>query len=301
MGLPTHINKDEKPYTLYEGVDYRVFWEGKPQHLLDELEHSIVQDLLPASGTRMIDIGCGYGRLANCYLNRFQHVVMFDGSISLLRQARENTGGQAWYVAGDISHFPFRNSSFDQALMVRVFHHLPDSSACIHELSRVISHEGRLVFSYFNKRNLSHILKWIIRKDADNPFGMETTGQDSTLIQHHPQYVDRILKESGFISHRYRGAGIMDKIARRLGPVARFIPQGYRIAPALGRMKISPWIFCEAIATGNPTLAQVNSLEDLLQCAACGNSLVNETQYLFCSYCKKEYPIVDGIVDLRLK
>ncbi len=67
--LKSDLERDQ--YRFYEGVEYKHFWDGLKRSKLDELEHAIVRELLPVSGRRIIDVGCGYGRLADCYLNRF--------------------------------------------------------------------------------------------------------------------------------------------------------------------------------------------------------------------------------------
>jgi 2-polyprenyl-3-methyl-5-hydroxy-6-metoxy-1,4-benzoquinol methylase len=64
LGLPLKIDPEGSPHTLYEGIEYKEFWNGLQRRKLDELEHAIVRDLLPVSGRRIIDVGCGYGPLS---------------------------------------------------------------------------------------------------------------------------------------------------------------------------------------------------------------------------------------------
>ena len=152
-GLPVESDLAKDPFSLYEGVEYQQFWTGRQKRSLDELEHAIVRILLPVSGRRIIDVGCGFGRLADCYLDRFEQIVMLDGSMSLLRQALEKTSGKAICIAGDLSHMPFRPASFDAVLLIRVFHHINDSQSCLSELHRLLCNEGRFIFNYCNKQN----------------------------------------------------------------------------------------------------------------------------------------------------
>ena len=225
-GLPLEIDPEGPPHSLYEGIEYKEFWNGSQKRKLDELEHAIVRNLLPISGRRIIDVGCGYGRLADCYMGRFQQVIMVDGSMSLLRQAFEKTRGQAIYIASDVTHLPFRTASFDAVLMIRVFHHIEDSRACLSELHRLLCNDGRFVFSYCNKRNALRVMRWLIGANKENPFTTEPAGVGSTLISHHPKAVHRMLCESGFSSMQYYGAGVLDRLAGRIGFAGRWITPG---------------------------------------------------------------------------
>ncbi|OGO11683.1 MAG: hypothetical protein A2Y53_05210 [Chloroflexi bacterium RBG_16_47_49] len=191
MAIPQNIDPNKPPYDLYEDLDYKVFWSGWQQQKLDQAEHAVVRNLLPASGFRLIDLGCGYGRLSDCYQGRFQQVVMFDGSLPFLQEARQNSGGLATYIAGDLHHLPFRDASFDNIVMVRVFHHIIDSKAFLSELHHLLIAGGNLVFTYRNKLYLMNILKSLIRTTQDRPFSLEPAGIGTTLISHHPNYIKK--------------------------------------------------------------------------------------------------------------
>ena len=82
---------DPTPVCDYEGSDYRTrFWEEQRSYE-DRVERIALRHLLPASGTTLIDIGAGFGRLANEY-SGYQKVVLFDYSRSLLREAQQRLG-----------------------------------------------------------------------------------------------------------------------------------------------------------------------------------------------------------------
>lgn len=300
LGLPLQIDPDKSPHALYEGIEYKEFWNGLQRRKLDELEHAIVRDLLPVSGRRIIDVGCGYGRLSDCYMDRFQQVVMLDGSTSLLRQAFERTSGRAICVAGDVTHLPFRPAAFDAVLMVRVFHHIPDSQACLSELSRILCRDGRFIFSYRNKRNILRALQWLLNRNGENPFTIEPAGVGSTLISHHPNTIHRMLLKSGFENIQYYGAGVFDWLAGKLGAMGRWIPPGRRVAGLLGSGKIAPWILCGAIAGESANLIDAGEISDLLQCPACGGGISSEKQGYLCVKCKRNYPVEDGVIDMRV-
>jgi ubiquinone/menaquinone biosynthesis C-methylase UbiE len=301
QGLPVETDLERDPYSLYEGIEYKQYWNGLQKRKLDELEQVIVRKLLPNSGGRIIDVGCGYGRLADCYMDRFQQVIMVDGSISLLRQAFEKTRGQAIYIACDATHLPFRTATFDAVLMIRVFQHIEDSKACLFELHRLLCNDGRFVFSYCNKQNALRIIRWLIRANLENPFTKEPSGVGSTFISHNPKAVHQLLRESGFSSMQYYGVGILNWFAGRIGSAGRWIAPGEYLAPIFGRSKIAPWIICRAIARENTSLIDVRGISDLIQCPSCAGSVCEDKQGYQCLVCKMRYPVEDGIIDLRVQ
>jgi ubiquinone/menaquinone biosynthesis C-methylase UbiE len=294
--LQLMIDPDGRPHGLYEGVEYEEFWNGVRRRRLDELEHAIVQNLLPVSGHRIVDVGCGYGRLADCYLGRFQQVIMVDGSMSLLRQAFEQTRGKATCIASDVAHLPLRTACCDAALMIRVFHHIQDSQACLSELHRILCSAGKLIFSYRNKSNALRAMQRLVGKDIVNPFVTEP----ATFISHYPKAVHRMLLETNFVDIRYYGAGVSEWLSARLGSMGRWVPPGEWLAGFLGNSKIAPWILCGAIARGDTDLIDARGIGDLLQCPCCGGGLSDDRQGYLCHTCERRYPVADGIIDLRV-
>ena len=299
-GLPSKIDLEGRPHSLYEGIEYREFWDGLQRHKLDELERAIVRNLLPFSGHRIIDVGCGYGRLADCYLESFQQVIMVDGSMSLLHQAIEQTKGQAIYIACDVANLPFRPASFDTVLLIRVFHHISDSRTFLKELHRILCNDGTFIFSYRNKRNALRTIQWFLKRNTENPFTIDPGGIGSPLIRHHPKAVHRMLLELGFAGMRYYGAGVFDWLAGKLGSLGKQIPTGRLLAGVLGRSKIAPWIICGSMASGNTSLIETDKISDLLQCPSCGGNVSGDEQEYICNKCKRRYPVEDGIIDLRV-
>lgn len=298
-GLPLNINPEEPPHKLYEGIEYKDFWNGLQKKKQDELEHALVRDLLPPEGRRIIDVGCGYGRLFDCYTQRFKQVVMVDGSISLLRQAMERTAGKAIYIACDVSHLPFRAGSFDSVLLIRVFHHIENSQACLNELHRLLCRDGVFIFSYCNKRNAKRVLGWLLGKYSENPFSTDPAGIGSTFISHHPAAVERMMLDSGFSDLQNYGVGVFDKIAGKLGSTGRWIPSGKRFSKFLGKSNLAPWIICRSITKHNSKLVEPRGFDDLLQCPVCSGELRGAYQKYHCLECRRVYPVDNGIIDMR--
>lgn len=86
--------------------------------------------------TRLLDIGCGDGRL----LGRFGPTVGIDASPALVERAR--TRGEA--MVADAGALPFDDGSFSGVYAVLVLEHLADPAPLLAEAARVVAPGGWL-------------------------------------------------------------------------------------------------------------------------------------------------------------
>ncbi len=94
---------DIPPVCDYEGSDYRTrFWENQGRNYEDLVERVALGRMMPPTGNTLIEIGAGFGRLADEYRD-YDKVVLFDYSRTLLREAQEILGDDPRfiYVAGN--------------------------------------------------------------------------------------------------------------------------------------------------------------------------------------------------------
>ena len=97
----------------YEGTSYRArFWAGQGREYEDLAERIALRKLLPAQGRRIMEIGAGFGRLADLYAG-YDQVILLDYAKSGLREAQERLGrsDRFLYVAADLYHFPLSQRS----------------------------------------------------------------------------------------------------------------------------------------------------------------------------------------------
>jgi len=94
------------------------------------------------SSSRLLDVGCGTGRLA-VPLSLRCRVVGVDVSREMIGVARAK-GSPATFILGEAGRLPFRDRTFDTALAVMVLHLVQDVRVAIHELARVA---GRAVIA----------------------------------------------------------------------------------------------------------------------------------------------------------
>lgn len=299
-GLPKEFSSADKPYALYEDIEYGEYWDDPVQSQQDALEQHLVSDFIAPRGNRIIDIGCGYGRLAPCYIDRFDQAVLFDGSMSLLRQAQESLGTRVTIVAGDVGHLPFKSGSFDNALSIRVLQHVHDLGGTISEMHRVLCRGGRFVFSYHNKRNANRVLRYLKSRKIADPFSHESAEVSPTLISHHPDRFSETLASAGFASPEYRGAVVVGGIARITRGLGRTKPSGLKWASFAGRHRLAPWLLGSTSAETGDVLRQAGSIDDLFACPTCRGDLARSAESFECTACETSFPIREGIADFRL-
>ena len=115
----------------------------------DLAERIALRHLLPPTGRRLLDIGPGFGRLAEFYQG-YEQVILLDYSRSLLRQAQERLGrdGRLVYVAASFYTMPLAKQVVDTAMMVRVMHHVEDVPTLLNEVARVLVDGDLAVLEY---------------------------------------------------------------------------------------------------------------------------------------------------------
>ena len=98
------------------------------------------------SGLRVLEIGCGMGRLFNGLAQRFKEVWGIDISASMIEQGREHCDVDATWLVGDgTSLTGVRDTSVDHVLSFEVFGHIPQPAiirSYLREFLRVLKPGG---------------------------------------------------------------------------------------------------------------------------------------------------------------
>ncbi len=124
----------------------KVAWEKEFTHPLD-LE--LFESLVPRAA-RVLDVGCGYGRLTSELARRgYRRVVGVDASPEMIRRGRAlHPGADLRTVGGGV--LPFWEGAFDAALVFSVLTCLPsdaDLAGLLEEVARVLAPGGIVVVS----------------------------------------------------------------------------------------------------------------------------------------------------------
>jgi ubiquinone/menaquinone biosynthesis C-methylase UbiE len=99
-------------------------------------------------GRRVLDVGCGTGRLAVALAERGAKVWGVDPSEEMLTRARELAGRQVGLKLGRAESLPFKDGWFERVVL-RLVIHLVDRERALPELARVLAPGGRAVVATF--------------------------------------------------------------------------------------------------------------------------------------------------------
>jgi SAM-dependent methyltransferase len=231
----------------YEDLGYRdVFWAARRYE--DACDRIAVRALLPPLGDRLIEVGAGFGRLADEYAG-YREVVLLDSSEVHVSAAREALAGEPRYqvIPGDALALPFPDGYFDAAVCVRVLHHFADPAPVLAELGRVVRPGGVVVLEYANKRNLKSIGRRLVRRQTWSPFDPGSVAYKAFHFDHAPLDVRRALRRAGLRIEQMRAASLfrLPILARRL-PVAWLVAAEARLQSPLGSITPAPSVFLRA-------------------------------------------------------
>lgn len=290
----------ERPVCDYEGSRYRTeFWAGQGREYEDAAERIALRALLPPRGRRLIEIGAGFGRLADLYAG-YDEVVLLDYARSQLRQAQDYVGnGRFTYAVGDVYDLPLADNSVDTVVMVRVLHHIKDPAAAFRQISRILRPGGTYVLEFANKRHLKAITRYLLGLQRNNPFSWTPYEFVPLNIDYHPDFVAARLGEAGLHVESARAVSTFRvPVLKQLAPprlLARL--DGWLQVPTAG-LKLAPSVFYRAHAdkAGPPEVGA-----ELWRCPNCGSfDLAASETALHCNRCRSRWPAEDGIYDFRV-
>ena len=287
------------PVCDYEGSDYRTrFWEGRGRDYEDRVERIALRRLMPPVGSTLIEIGAGFGRLADEYRG-YDKVVLFDYSRSLLREAQARLGDDPRfvYVAGNWYAMPFVAGLFACIVQVRTLHHAADVPALFEQLARIARPGGRYVLEFANKQNLKAILRYWSGRQAWSPFTQEPVEFAELNFDFHPRWIRGQLQRAGF-----RPGRTLTVSHYRFEPLKKLAPTGLLVAVDsliqwTGRWwQLAPSVFVES----DHPQGQAAEPGVFFACPVCQTPLgAVEYGRLVCPGCGREWCVEEGLYDFK--
>jgi 2-polyprenyl-6-hydroxyphenyl methylase/3-demethylubiquinone-9 3-methyltransferase len=125
------------------------------------LERELRAHLPTLEGSRVLDVGCGGGLLAEELAHRGCAVTGVDPSRRSLEVARTHAAGSALtieYQAGVAEALPFADGQFDAVICCDVLEHVDDVSAAVREAARVLRPGGLYLYDTINRTRRSKLL-----------------------------------------------------------------------------------------------------------------------------------------------
>jgi ubiquinone/menaquinone biosynthesis C-methylase UbiE len=284
----------------YEGSQYRTdFWESKNREYEDGVERVAMQRLLPPRGERLLEIGAGFGRLADLYQG-YRQVVLADYARTQLEEAQNCLGDddRFIYVVADVYKMPFVDNLFDTLTMIRVMHHLSDVPAALTELHRVIAPRGTAVIEYASKFHLKSLLRRLLHRQDWSPFDHTPFEFVELNFDFHPAWMSQQFEAAGFEINNCRTVSHF-----RLDWLKRLLPTPWLVKldswaqPTGNWWQLTPSVFLEAQVQKPPAPSPV----DFFCCPVCGGSELSSTDesVLFCKGCRRRWSFKNGIYDFK--
>ena len=107
-----------------------------------------LETVLPLTGNRVLEIGCGDGRLSRDIARRCAALTAIDPDIEKIKVAEGTPYTNATFQAGSAESLVFSGNRFDVIMFPLSFHHVPPEhmETAIDEALRVMTTDGRIVW-----------------------------------------------------------------------------------------------------------------------------------------------------------
>jgi len=150
------IAGDYQAQALGAGFVVQRFWHTLKFRLIERV-------CPPRPGTRVLDVGCGSGVIANYLAQRARFVDAVDGNPSAIDFARANAAGDnmAFHLAL-IDEMPFENDSFDQIYCLEMIEHIHEHQvrALMSRLHALLTDGGELLVTTPNYASPWPVIEW---------------------------------------------------------------------------------------------------------------------------------------------
>jgi ubiquinone/menaquinone biosynthesis C-methylase UbiE len=171
----TTVRDPQELKTLYKNSEETVsYWEDKwgsrdyqkmvahelYNHTFRATIDTFVEQNLISDGQRVLDIGCGWGRIAVGLIKRFPTLKI--SGIDISEEAisrgpaiieRETGVPDIDFRVANAEQLPFEDGVFDCVVSTRVFQYISDPQKAMQEIVRVLKPNGRVTLSVPNKLN----------------------------------------------------------------------------------------------------------------------------------------------------
>lgn len=103
------------------------------------------------SGYKVLDVGCGNGRLWGTLKDKNIDYYGVDFSQNLIAKAQQKYP-QANFLFADVLNLPFEKESFDAVFAIAVFHHIPSyyRQKALAEINRILKKQGIFITTNWN-------------------------------------------------------------------------------------------------------------------------------------------------------
>lgn len=116
-----------------------------------------------SSGDKVLDLGCGNGRLFDFLKGKNIHYTGIDQSAELLEKARKQHP-HATFQEGDMVDIKAGDQQFDALFCIAAFHHVPSRklrAKAVKEMHRVLKKDGIVILTVWNLFQWKYTRNWL--------------------------------------------------------------------------------------------------------------------------------------------
>lgn len=240
----------------YDTYNYPKYWnKRKYEH---ESEIVALNTFLKITGPRkhIIDIGCGFGRLADFYAAFTDKITLCEPSKKLLSRAKEHykSDKTITYINSTIEALPGKTSAkYDTAVMVRVLHHIEDPGVAFKTVNKLLTKDGFFILEFANKMHGKALVKNILQGNFTFPLEIFSIDRRSrknqntgciAFLNHHPDYIYKTLQDCGFeIIEKLSVSNFRFGVVKNLLPLKVLTKLEKMAQKRLSRFNFGPSIF----------------------------------------------------------
>jgi len=156
-----HPTENADPAELAKFSDLAHRWwdtesEFRPLHQINPLRLAWIDDIVPLSGKRVLDIGCGGGILADAMARKGAEVLGIDLAGKALKVAQlhaleAQTQGVAYREVSAETLAGEMPESFDVVTCMEMLEHVPDPCSVVRACATLVKPGGHVFFSTINR------------------------------------------------------------------------------------------------------------------------------------------------------
>jgi ubiquinone/menaquinone biosynthesis C-methylase UbiE len=184
-------------FVVHDVLDRKEYWERFWADVgvdVDTISRDDVYPLYPAvrhvaPGARILECGCGMGRVVKHYVAAGHEVVGMDYEAACVARLRRQRPDLQLY-AGDVHALPHPPASFDVVLAFGTLSNMADASGPLHELHRVLRAGGLLVASVTNDS--------LARRILTRARALRAAARHFSMVAYRPQEWRGLLEAHGF-------------------------------------------------------------------------------------------------------